>query len=520
MFGAWKFSRVRSAALALEQGRLDEAYQRLGQIDARDLRGAERFVAELVQGLLARARVASQEGRYGAAMDDLNRIDALGPAPADAGALRQRIETQVREQIDRKFGHEDARRDAEARLRDGRLESGRLAVDRVPDAGARQQLRRDLDLRVRRSQDLLSQSDAALRAGDVMLALRFWTESVEQHGRTREADDVAGRLGAAAESHVGRCLAEGRLDRILLLWDAAARLREHAPSLRGLSSLVELLRHAGGRLDALATQELQEALLRIPVAGGVQAAWVREALDALGAIRAAHDRLISGPLGLLTGGSAEPAAAARPGVAGPAPRGEGAVLDGNTLLLLVDGAGSALILAHDVVRIGRAGGSLRTEVQIPADIQSHHADVVRSGEDYFVVAHGPVQVNHKPVTRSLLRDGDRIHLGDHARLVFHKPSSKSDTAVLRLGSRSRLAQDVSSVVLFRESCLIGPGSHCHLQTRDGADRIVVFEQAGRLMVRHTQPEGGVHGALPLALRETRQVGELRLTVTDYSAGVA
>ena len=93
---------------------------------------------------------------------------------------------------------------------------------------------------------------------------------------------------------------------------------------------------------------------------------------------------------------------------------------------------------------------------IPAELKSHHADVVRDGEDYFLVAHGPVRVNRRVVTRTLLRDGDRVVLGEKAKLVFHKPSVKSGTAVLKLSHRCRLAQDVSAVVLFHDTCLIGP----------------------------------------------------------------
>src|SRR5690606_19623966 len=136
----------------------------------------------------------------------------------------------------------------------------------------------------------------------------------------------------------------------------------------------------------------------------------------------AHEELCSSPLGLLgpslvgTRG-AEPAhaaaralpgserlparphghgaPAARPGAAGAAPvasvppvagqaerpgqrqPARGAPLGLDPLLMLVDGTGSSLVIAGDIVRIGRAGGLAGIDVPIPADIQSHHADVER-----------------------------------------------------------------------------------------------------------------------------------------------
>jgi hypothetical protein len=184
--------------------------------------------------------------------------------------------------------------------------------------------------------------------------------------------------------------------------------------------------------------------------------------------------------------------------------------------MLVDGTGSLLLLARDVVRLGRAGGLEGIEVPIPADIQSHHADIVRDGEDYFLVAHGPARVNHRKVRRTLLRHGDRIVLGSTAKMVFHKPSGKSDTAVLKLSSGCRLPQDVSLVVLFKGTCLFGPQASCHVRTREGDTRLVLFDRSGELFVRRAARDGWPTGpAEALPARKTCDFGDLRLTVKEY-----
>lgn len=193
-----------------------------------------------------------------------------------------------------------------------------------------------------------------------------------------------------------------------------------------------------------------------------------------------------------------------------------ASLRARPLLLLVDGAGSSLLVPQDCVRMGRAGGSRPIDIPIPADIQSHHADIVRDGEDYFLTAHGPLLVNQREAKRTLLRDGDRVALADAAKFVFRKPSVRSASAVLQFSHRCRLPQDVSSIVLFRETCLLGTQTSCHIRTPEGQAQVVLFDRAGRLYGRQTTAGGGKLGdAKPLRLGETIDFGDVRVTVKDY-----
>ncbi|MEW6249526.1 MAG: FHA domain-containing protein, partial [Planctomycetota bacterium] len=159
------------------------------------------------------------------------------------------------------------------------------------------------------------------------------------------------------------------------------------------------------------------------------------------------------------------------------------------------------------------------DVPLPADIHSHHADIIRRGDDYFLTAYGPVEVNHQRLTQSLLRDGDRLALGA-GRLLFARPSAKSASAVLRLSHRCRLPQDVSDIVLFRETCLVGPAASCHLRTHGGEDQIVLFERGGALYARQTAGRGWLSApARAVVAGQPLEFGDLRVTVRpgDLSA---
>jgi tetratricopeptide (TPR) repeat protein len=493
MFSRWTFARLKAAENALNDGRIDEAYHRLSRPEVDKVRRAQKLRDALGRSLLARARLHARAGRYREALSDLEKLHVIGRVDPEAKALRERVEEEQRQRIGRHVQRDDAFNRAARDIKAGRLESGQLAVERLEDAERREQLREELDIRVRRSEQLLDQARAALDQRDLLTACRFWDEACNRHGRSRETDSLAADLVSACR-----------------------------PMLEDVSALVH---RAVERLADGDYVGLRETLLRLQAARS-DAGWIKSALKPVDELIRARSELFSSPLGLL--GLSLGKAGLVPRTHADTPgrdlgdegrtvyKGQGAEIADAPLLLLVDGTGSALLVTRDVVRLGRAGSAGEIDVPIPADIQSHHADIIRDGEDYFLVARGPVRVNHRDVRRTLLRDGDRIVLGSTAKMAFHKPSAKSGTAVLKLSNRCRLAQDVSLVVLFKGTCLIGPQSSCHVRTREGDTRLVLFDRAGELFIRRAGRDGRPTGpADALPPRETCEFGDLRLTVKEY-----
>ena len=168
MLSRWLYSRLKAAENALNDGRIDEAYQRLCQPDVHDHRRANKLLDELAKALLARARLHAQAGHYRDTLDDLDKLEALQRSSPDAATLRKRAVEALR----RKRGDQAERNEAYGRaaedLRAGRLESGRLAIDRVADSRRRDLLRDELDIRLERSEPLLGQAQSALEQGDVL----------------------------------------------------------------------------------------------------------------------------------------------------------------------------------------------------------------------------------------------------------------------------------------------------------------------------------------------------------------
>lgn len=538
MLSRWLNTGIRAAESALSDGRIDEAFDRLAQPDLRRQRRAQELLDDLARQLLARARLHAQAGRYRDVLADLDKLAAIDRVGSDALALRKRVEEEHGKRIDRHAAESDAFKRASQQLDAGRLESGRLSIEQLEDPQRREQLREQLDARLQRSDQILAQASASLAAGDVLAACRFWEEATQRHGRTDSSDRLAIELGAALRRNVDGWIAGGQLERLAPACGAIRALVVLSPALEEQQRMIDLVNVAARQLSSGDFHGLRDTLLRIS-ASRSDAAWARDLSKQVDQLTTARAALLASPLGLLTGSEPlhkspeiliaaprevrhddAPRVAASPVAAAPMP--VQPARNAASMLLLVDGTGSALIMRRDLVRIGRGGGSQNMDVPMPADIQSHHADIVQSGDDYFIVAHGPVRVNQKPVTKSLLRDGDRILLGATTKLVFARPSAKSETAVLRLADRNRLPQDVSVIVLLRDTCLIGPQESCHVRTREGEDRVLLFERDGQLLARrHSSNLREKSAAFELLPSMPVEIGELRLTIKKYDArGIA
>lgn len=522
MFGRWKNGRLTAAENALRDGQIDDAYERIRVLDATKEPRVAELCDELGRGLAARARLHAQAGRYQDALIDLDRLADLQREDEDSRALRKRVQAELAARVGRHAERADAAARAARHVQEGDLETARIRVDNIEHAGDREQLKEELDVRAQRANQLLKQSREALAAGDLLRACRVWEDACTRHGRTRESESLGAELARALHSELKSCFQRGRLDRLHTILAATHALRAFDARLQEFEQTPSLLRRVGSRFTAGDWPGLRDALLRLR-AIDPDAKWLDEALKNLNQMSTARDALLASPIGLLSeslyAGSDMTAAAAQEQTRAAAPPTPPAqhddLLGAKPLLLLIDGTCSCLLLSKMTVRIGRVGAP-DVDIPIPADIHAKHAEIVRGGGDYFLVAHAPVEINGRSVKKQLLRNGDRITLGASAKLTFVKPSAKSETAVLRMGSRARLPQDVDRVVLFSDTCVIGPQSTAHIHTREGETRAVLFAREQALVLRLADADGRPRGrTMSVPQNRTVDYGDLRMTVKEY-----
>ncbi len=531
MFARWLNVRIRAAEKALQQGRLDDALAAAREPDIRANPRGQQLLDALVRPLIARARLHRQAGRYREALADLDTLATLGRSNPDVETLRQRITEDMQAGAQQAAENREAYNRAADQLRAGRLETVRYNVERVEDSERREALAGELEQRAERSTQLLDQAREALDRNDVLAAVRYWRDAGRRFGRTQETERFVGRLAAACRDQIRQWHGAGRIERLMAARAALDALLPADPTLTDCERVLDLTSRAASQLAATDYTGLRQSLLRLK-AVQPDAAWVNASLDALNQITAGQEALMASPLGLFASSAGQPRVAdapppETPARAAPPPVptmdvrdaiGEGVRLD-QPLLMLVDGGGSSLLLHRDLVRIGRAGTSAEIDVPLPADVESHHADIVRRGEDYFIHAYGPVQVNRKRVQQAMLHDGDRITLGDHAKLTFARPSAKSASAALRLSHRCRLPQDVSDVILFQDTCIVGGGATCHVRTREGRGQVVLFGRGDVLHARQTAGGGHLTAPVqPVGSGQTLEFDGLCVTVKPYALG--
>jgi hypothetical protein len=182
------------------------------------------------------------------------------------------------------------------------------------------------------------------------------------------------------------------------------------------------------------------------------------------------------------------------------------------LLLRIDGVGSFLLLRGERISIGHAGPGATADLPLVSDLAERQAEVIRAGEDYFVVSSGGVELADRRVDYALLHSGDRIRLGKRIRLKFLRPSQKSTTAVLELGDGVRTTTDCRRVILWGGPLLMGNTRECHIPLAHAGSGAILLERDGRVLVKPMAP--GV-GAAVVSHGRATELGDVRLTIQEW-----
>ena len=500
-------ARLKAAEQAVEADRLDEACALLTAEDLREDRRAAELRVRLAQRLLERVRGHEEAGRYAEALLDLDRAAAFGARPEQVAALREWIRgvADRRRKDDREYRRqiEAAREHIDA----GSLTAGRdiLAGLDAADTQA-QQLRQGVEERERAAERLLTEAQRLLQAGQFGPACRVLERARAENPKAPALLDLEAQVTREALEQIREAATAGRLDRAADLFgqlgNVGSALPERSEWERALAE-VSAAAEAVARADwAAAKRAVLRLKTRLP-----EALWLSQAAEQLTQVDELTTAIHAGPLGI----------ALRPNASGRA--GENTVLlpradaahealrpaggkfaerrDGSAKTiaaakwrLLVDGAGSYLMLCQDRVTIGRAGGGdAEADIALMADISAIHAEIGRIEDDYFLFARKSVRVNGRTVSQRLLEDGDRIELSRHAHLTFRLPSRRSASAVLELGGSQRLPGDVRRVVLFDRHATMGPGPSHHIVVPGAYGGVALFERAGNLYARPTSGRG-------------------------------
>lgn len=533
MFDRLATVRIKAAEKALAEGQIDEAFAIASSPDLKDERPVRALLQKLGKQFAERGQERLLSRQFDEALADFDRAARCGQDSKKIAEWRRRA-ADAREH-DRRIRADQAAAlvDGRARLNAGSIAGAAAAKDRAPvrDAAV-SALSQAIGDQADRAEAALAAARRALKESDLLAAVGHVCTARRLHSRLDGLADVEADVVEAVLKSAVRSFQEGRLSR------ATQELNVLSDLGRGRGDVTELreaLRLAAEAGRSLAEDRYAKAgvlvgrLMQI----GPAADWLQDVREKLAALETHRRALLEGPLGLLAGGEIPSAiakasqwsdeTASAPNSA-KAIRQAGATLpppppadDGlcpRRILLRIDGIGSFLLLRGERIGIGRAG-SHAADLELLSDLSERHAEIIRAGEDYFMVSSAGVELAGRSVAHALLQDGDRVRLGRRVRLTFRRPSLKSTTAALDLGDGVRTVTDARRVILWGGPILLGSSRECHIRLPSRIGGLVLIERGGRLAVKPMGPGGETTA---VALGEVTAIGELRLSASAISSG--
>lgn len=531
MFGRLTNVRIKAAEDAFEQGRLDEAFDLAVSPDLASNGRMQALREKLGERYLRDGEDLMMDRQFAAARSKLVRAARMQPDDVRIGEWIRRADEAIAAAHATAEQRQAALREAQERMEAGSLNGAVAALKKTPMNNSDElALNDEIARRSDKAASLLSAARKAVDEGSLPTAVADLIRARSLDARLEGLAELEGRVVDACVDAASRALHDGRLDRAHAELRAMKSLGESSGKRREIEDALSLARRAAAAVQSSDFDEAERLLGRL-IQIAPKAGWIAGARKQLRAIDENRRLLFDGPLGMATSlvGTAPPSvetlAAKHDGPPPPPVYGvrpvspqRGRVDEGlpRRLLLRIDGVGSFLLIRGDRVAVGRAGPGASADIQLVSDLSERHADIVRAGEDYFVVSQSGVELAGHSTDHALLQDGDRIRLSRRVRLTFGRPSLKSTAATLELGEGVRMPSECRRIVLWSGPVLLGATRECHIRLASTLGDFVLAERGGRLFFKAMRGDAGRH----IALGEQVTTGELSFRVTDWNASMS
>ncbi len=436
MFPPWRF-KLREAQVALEQGRLEEAADLVGQPECRSYLPVQQLGVQVSEQLARRALERAAGGDFSGAWRDLDQARQIAGETANWLRLSQAVaEVAVGDVVQH------------------------LAASDFPGAQSRLDI---LDKRKMPGIALATLCDVAKRLESA--------RKLSQRGKFSEAEE---QLGAAAAL---------RPD-LALIVDKLQVCRERAERARVLNEQlhVSVAAEDWTKVAAVASELLEIAPEHRVARDARKRAWEKVGAPVVDSRHVAETQHWGGIEGKND--------AERRSLRSHAERGNEKVAgsekgEKKRFMLWIDAVGGYLVCLSPEIVVGQATPGTTADVAIQADLSRKHAKIVRHAEGYSLEPmSGKVAVNGNAVTEAvLLADGDEMQLGEAVKLRFRKPHVLSSSARLEITSGHRSSPHADGVILMAESCVLGPKWQNHVVCREWAGDVVLYRGDGQIMCR-------------------------------------
>ena len=485
--------KLKQADLALNDGRLDEAYDLLQTKALKQHRRGQVLVGQLARALGQRGQEHLTAGRLQEALADCNKADRLSGNLDFVAQLRKSVCEAIQarqEQGEKRQAHVAM---AQRQLDQGRLSVGEKILDQSDSRYVQAELLKNQATAQRLEIDsLVIKARTALDQKDLENALAIVTpvtHCVLNHADLRTlVTEIKQQVPDRIEEHLnqGRVdLADDLLNRIGALPDVGSQIQAMGQAVTFCKMAAQSIEH--GQI-AEAGEFLRKLRLLLPKAG-----WLKTAVQHTQEAQQALDELRTGPLSLIVFEPSEPGSESsdqapmpvRTPVTLPKPI---KVPDprpcSGTFVLQIDGVGSFYVMPQDTVCVGPISSSKVPDLPLMTQPHVPSVEVMREDGDYLLRGSSAVQVNGVSVSQKCLTDGDRIQLSDKCRLKFNLPNAASTSATLVLSGTRMARPDINYCVLMDREILIGPGCNNHIRSDRMDHTIALMLNQGRLTVKN------------------------------------
>jgi len=518
--------KIKQAETALDDGRLDEAFELLGDQELRNHRRGQRLLGRLARALARRGREHLEAQRLQQALADCNKAEELAGKVTEVAELRSAITEAIQNQ------HHTQQQQAKAiaRARE-HFDNGRLSIaenllkDDTFDNNRAMPLLQEAAARRAAVGSVIVLAEKAIKQGDWNRAVDELLKAKQWHSTSKELTDLINQVSTMLTEKVQAALQSGRLDRAAIILEQLELLAGQTMIVQELRQIVKQCRAAFEYLKRRQSREVTDILRRL-VVFVPGAKWISEALKNSAQAEENLQALLSSPLGLL--GSIEQPRAddgekeSEPPIAIPSSNRRAVAISRaknipSKFLIQVDGVGSFPVFCEPVVTVGPISSAHKCDLALIAEPNVPVLSIERSDEDYFIRSQQTIKVNDKPLTEKLLADDDRISLSDRCRLRFRRPNAASTSAVLLLSAARTCRADVRQTILLDREIIIGPGPTSHIRIDQLGEKLILFVNDGRLFCRSKMPvmanEVHIERSTPLGLDTQIRVGELSFILT-------
>lgn len=519
--------KLKQADLALNDGRLDEAYTLLQTESLKQHRRGQVLIGRLARALGERGQGHLAAGRLQEALADCNKADKLGGNLDLVAQLRRSVCEAIQarqEQSEKRQAHVAM---AQRQLDQGRLSVGEKILDQADSQYVQAELLKDQATAKRLEIDsLVAKAKAALDQDDLENALA--TISPVCHLSLNHTDlavlmtQIKRQIVDLIEEHLnqGRVdLADDLLDRIKALPDVGSQIQAMAQAVSFCRQAARLIED--GQISD-AGEVLKKLRLLLP-----KATWLKTAVQHAQEAQQALDELRTGPLSLIVFQPAAPTPESAPLPESPPVRLPKPIKHCDTppisdsFVLQIDGVGSFYVMPQDQVCIGPISASNAPDLPLMTQPHIPSIQVMREEGDYLLRASGSVRINGADVAQKCLMDGDRIQLSDKCRLKFNLPNAASTTATVVLSGTRMARPDINYCVLMDREILIGPGCNNHIRADRMDHSIALMFNQGRLTVKNASQMLVDHKPIkstePLPANTPIKIDGLTMVIADAKA---